>query len=83
MDKCVANRYRNISGTDPFSYTRKTSGVQPSINLGLGIEFCPVKNIGIFIDPNLSYFFDCKQPRSIRTIQPLTFSASAGVRFRI
>lgn len=83
VDKCVANRYRNISGTDPFSYTRKTSGVQPSINLGLGIEFCPVKNIGIFIDPNLSYFFDCKQPRSIRTIQPLTFSASAGVRFRI
>lgn len=83
VDKCVANRYRSISGTDPFSYTRKTSGVQPSINLGLGIEFCPVKNIGIFIDPNLSYFFDCKQPRSIRTIQPLTFSASAGVRFRI
>lgn len=83
VDKCVANKYRSISGTDPFSYTRKTSGVQPSVNLGLGIEFCPVKNIGIFIDPNLSYFFDCKQPRSIRTIQPLTFSASAGVRFRI
>ena len=83
VDKCVANRYRSISGSEPFSYTRKTSGVQPSINLGLGVEFCPVKNIGIFIDPNLSYFFDCKQPRSIRTIQPLTFSASAGVRFRL
>lgn len=83
VDKCVANKYRNLNGSEPFSYNRKTKGVQPSVNIGLGVEFCPTEHIGIFIDPNLSYYFDCNQPRSIRTVQPLTFSASAGLRFRL
>ena len=83
VDKCIANKYRNLSGSEPFSYKRRTSGVQWSVNTGLGVEFRPTRYIGIFIDPCVSYYFDCKQPRSIRTRQPLTFNASAGLRFTL
>ncbi len=83
VDKCIANKYRNLSGSEPFSYKRRTSGVQWSVNTGLGVEFRPTRYIGIFIDPCVSYYFDCKQPRSIRTRQPLTFNASAGLRFSL
>jgi hypothetical protein len=38
--------------------------------------------MGIYMDPNVRYYFESeRQPRSLRTIQPLRFDIEAGVRF--
>lgn len=49
---------------------------------GLGVEFKITPLVGIYLDPNFRYYFDSeRQPRSLRTIQPLRFDIEAGVRF--
>lgn len=59
------------------------SGLQWSANVGLGFECRFIKAMGIYIDPRLTYFFDCKQPYSIRTEQPLQFNLEVGFRFHL
>lgn len=83
VDKCIINKYSNLDGENSFTYVKKTTGFQPSVNAGLGVEFFPTSFMGIYIDPSINYFFKSKQPNSIRTRQPLSFQASIGLRFRI
>ncbi|MCL2728347.1 MAG: hypothetical protein FWD56_08195, partial [Bacteroidales bacterium] len=58
-------------------------GLQWSVNASLGVELFLSNKIGIYLEPGMGYFFDCKQPRSIRTIQPAQFKAEFGLRMRI
>jgi hypothetical protein len=59
-------------------------GVQFSINTGVGLEYkFNNERMGIYLEPNLVYYFDSKIPASIRTDQPLQFEAEVGVRFHI
>ena len=58
------------------------AGPQWSVSAGLGVEFRITPRVGIYLDPNFRYYFNAqKQPRSLRTIQPLRFEMEAGVRF--
>lgn len=59
------------------------SGVQWSVNAGVGLEYRIAGPVALFVDPSASYYFDCNQPKSIRTEQPLMFSLEAGVRFKM
>lgn len=74
---CISNRYIHDNGIikDPVK------GLQYSIAAGLGVEFKITDYFGIYIDPSVRYYFDCKQPTSIRTVQPLMLSFEAGLRF--
>lgn len=83
VEKCILNRYTGTFEGESLLYTRKVGGVQTSVKVGLGVEFSPLEFLGIYIDPSLRYYFDNKQPRSIRTEQPLAFGVEAGVRFKL
>lgn len=81
-EKCVANRYR--MGEGDIIYNEKVRGFQFSANAGLGVEFIIADMLGIYIDPSLRYYFpDSRQPKSIRTVQPLTLGFEMGFRVRL
>ena len=81
VERNVLNRY-NIHGTsDNLVYRESPKGVQWSAGVGLGTEFRLGGGVGLYIDPSLRYYFDCKQPRSIRTQQPLTLNLEIGLRY--
>ena len=77
VDKCISASY--IFGGQ--SLAQDKSGVQWSVNAGVGLEYKIANPVALFVDPSASYYFDCAQPKSIRTEQPLMFSLEAGVRF--
>ncbi len=83
VEKCVSNRYSGTLDGESVLWTPKVGGVQTSVKAGLGVEFSPVKFLGIYIDPSVRYYFDNNQPRSSRTAQPLAFGVEAGVRFKL
>ena len=65
-------------------YHLRGSSPQWSAGVGLGVEFKITPFLGIYIDPSFRYFFATeRQPRSLRTIQPLRFDVEAGLRFNI
>lgn len=79
VDKCVSSRY--VYGSNVSH--ENVSGLQYSANLGLGVEYKITKGFGIYLDPSIAYFFDNKQPLSIRTAQPLQLKLELGFRFAI
>lgn len=66
-----------------YQHDSKAEGVQWSANIGLGVEYRFLDFMGIYADPRLTYFFDCGQPYSVRTEQPLQFNLEMGFRFHI
>ena len=63
-------------------YHQKGGPLQWSAGLGLGVEFRLSPMVGIYLDPGFRYYFATdRQPRSLRTIQPLRFDLEAGLRF--
>ena len=81
VEKCMADKYQ-VLNTD-ITHTEKVKGIQLSSNLGLGVEFMLGKHLGLYIDPSLRYYFNCGQPKSIRTAQPLTAGFEMGFRARL
>ena len=77
-EKCITDRY-DILGT-AMVHKEKVHGVQLSANAGIGVGFRIGRHLGIYIDPSLRYYFDCKQPVSIRTAQPLMLGFEVGLR---
>ena len=41
------------------------------------------KHLGIYLDPSVRYYFNCNQPKSIRTDQPLMLGFEVGARFNL
>lgn len=86
---CMVERAIRISYdiTDLYSAKyRKSidpSGVQWSANVGIGLEYRFFDFMGLYVDPRLTYFFDCGQPYSVRAEQPLQFNLELGFRFHI
>lgn len=58
-------------------------GVQFSLAAGLGAEFRMNKELGVYFDPALAYYFNCDQPDNIRTAQPLQYKFELGMRFHL
>lgn len=80
-EKCVSDKY-NLINTD-IHHTGKVKGIQLSANVGFGVEFMLGKHLGLYLDPSLRYYFDCGQPKSIRTVQPLMLGFEMGFRARL
>ena len=74
-------QYQNWDGVQ-VTTTGNTSvdGVQWSLNGALGVGYTLYKNMSLFFDPQISYYFDNGQPFSIRKEMPLLVSLNAGLR---
>jgi hypothetical protein len=81
VEKCVSDEYRVIS--KDILHKESVKGVQASANLGIGVEFLLGKHIGLYVDPSARYYFNCNQPKSIRTAQPLMLGFEMGLRVRL
>ncbi len=86
IEKGVKANYQMTS----FKGTRSSSdshikGVQFSVKAAAGMEyrFGKSKNVGIYLEPSMVYYFDSNLPGSIRTDQPLQIEGQAGVRFHL
>ena len=75
----VSNKY-HLLGTDTV-VGDKVNGLQWSVGGGFGLEFNPGKRVGIFAEPAVKYYFNCDQPKSIRTDKPFQMILRVGVRF--
>jgi len=78
-EKCVSQRY--VYGSNTLN--EKVGGLQWSAKAGVGVEYWFIPRMGLYFDPSLVYFFDNKQPFSIRTQQPLQANFEIGLRFKI
>ena len=83
VEYLVNNHYLVHTDGNDIRLDKRGKGVQPSIGAGVGVELRLAPNFGLFFDPSIRYYFDTKQPRSIRTIQPLRMDLEAGVRFTL
>lgn len=78
-EKAVSNKYR-LLGTDLVVGDR-VNGLQWSVGAGLGLEFNVGQRVGIFAEPSVKYYFNCDQPKSLRTDKPFQMVLRAGLRF--
>ena len=81
VEKCISDKYDVLSTN--IVHTEKPKGVQMSANLGIGAEFKLGQHLGLYVDPSLRYYFDCGQPKSIRTAQPLMLGFEMGLRVNL
>lgn len=83
-EKCVSNSFRMSADGIDIHHKEAVKGFQFSAAAGMGMEFIVADTFGIYIDPSLRYYFpDSRQPRSIRTSQPLMFGLELGFRIRL
>ena len=65
-------------------YHQNEAPAQWSGDAGVGVEFRITPYLGIYLDPSFRYYFATdRQPRSIRTVQPLRFDVELGLRFNL
>ena len=83
VERSVGNRYRIPHEGETIRYSEKVKGVQWSVGGGVGVELRLGEHVGIYLDPGLRYYFDCRQPVSIRTTQPLRMDFNLGLRFDV
>ena len=66
--------------TEKASYHVK--GVQLSVNISAGASYYFSRNLGLYVEPGISYYFPQRyQPANYRTVHPVSFSLRAGIRF--
>ena len=80
-ERCIADKY-DILNTS-YIYKGSVQGVQLSANAGIGVEFLLGRHLGLYLDPSIRYYFDCGQPKSIRTAQPLMLGFEMGLRINL
>ena len=78
---CVSNKYAISTATGTETFRSPVSGLQFSVGGGLGVEFRISQHLGIFLDPGINYYFNCHQPKNVRTEKPMLFNIDAGLRF--
>lgn len=81
VERCISDKY-DVLNTE-YIYKGNVQGVQLSANLGIGVEFLLGKHLGLYVDPSIRYYFDCGQPKSIRTAQPFMLGFEAGLRISL
>ena len=57
---------------------------QLSVNAALGAQFDVLGNVGVYVEPGVSYYFDDRSPLStIYKEKPLNFNLNLGIRYTI
>jgi len=86
IEKGLAAVDKNLKDGTIIDEGDEIKGVQLSAAVGLGAEYGISNTLGLYFDPNITYYFNNKkkaQPFSIRTVQPLLFRFEAGLRIRL
>ena len=82
-EKLIRNDFLVHDSEGDIRFNQPVDKFQYSAGIGLGVEFKFTPSLGLYLDPTIRYYFDCGQPRSIRTIQPLRMDFEAGIRFTL
>ncbi|MCQ2175501.1 MAG: outer membrane beta-barrel protein [Bacteroidales bacterium] len=83
FEKGLGSNFRITKDGTPVYYNESVPGMQVSAALGIGIQFNVAKSWSLYIDPSARYYFDCKQPKSVRTQKPFMFNFEVGIRYNI
>jgi hypothetical protein len=59
----------------------RISGLQWSLQGSIGLSYHLYREMSLYLEPGLSYYFDGKQPLSKRTQDPLNFNLRLGLRY--
>ena len=88
-EKCVSGKATHeyvISGEKKKRETEDVAAKpwQISVNAALGAQFDVLRNVGVYVEPGVSYYFDDRSPLStIYKEKPLNFNLNLGVRYTI
>ena len=88
-EKCVSGKTTHeyvISGEKKKHETEDVAAKpwQLSVNAALGAQFDVLRNVGVYVEPGVSYYFDDRSPLStIYKEKPLNFNLNMGVRYTI
>ncbi len=82
LEKGIKAVYQLKSYDSSERNTSDIDGLQFSLNAGMGVEYRVSNTVGLYLEPNIVYYFNSDIPRSIRTDQPLQVKAELGFRFR-
>lgn len=88
-EKCVSGKTTHeyvISG-EKKKHEAEDVAAKPwqlSVNAALGAQFDVFSNVGVYVEPGVSYYFDDRSPLStIYKEKPLNFNLNLGVRYTI
>lgn len=88
-EKCVSGKTTHeyvISG-EKKKHEAEDVAAKPwqlSVNAALGAQFDVLRNVGVYVEPGVSYYFDDHSPLStIYKEKPLNFNLNLGVRYTI
>ena len=88
-EKCVSGKTTHeyvISGEKKKHETEDVAAKpwQLSVNAALGAQFDVLRNVGVYVEPGVSYYFDDRSTLStIYKEKPLNFNLNLGVRYTI
>ena len=88
-EKCVSGKATHeyvISGEKKKHETEDVAAKpwQLSVNAALGAQFDVLRNVGVYVEPGVSYYFDDhSQLSTIYKEKPLNFNLNLGVRYTI
>lgn len=88
-EKCVSGKATHeyvISGEKKKRETEDVAAKpwQLSVNAALGAQFDVLRNVGVYVEPGVSYYFDDhSQLSTIYKEKPLNFNLNLGVRYTI
>lgn len=88
-EKCVSGKTTHeyvISGEKKKPETEDVAAKpwQISVNAALGAQLDVLRNVGVYVEPGVSYYFDDRSPLStIYKEKPLNFNLNLGVRYTI
>ena len=83
MEKGLANNFLLSDRGTSIRHHEAITGLQWSATAGLGVQFVLTDKLGLYLDPSVRYFFECGQPMSVRTVQPLMFNFEVGLRLNL
>lgn len=88
-EKCVSGKTTHEYVISSEKKKRETEDVaakpwQLSVNAALGAQFDVLSNVGVYVEPGVSYYFDDRsQLSTIYKEKPLNFNLNLGVRYTI
>lgn len=83
VEKAIVASYRIVENGAKRTENYPISGVQFSMNGGIGVEVMLNKELGLYFDPSIAYYFKSNQPENIRTVQQLQYKLELGMRFHL
>ena len=83
FEKGIGSNFRITGDGLTESYRESVKGIQTSAALGIGIQFNVAKSWSLYLDPSARYYFDCDQPKSVRTQKPFMFNFEVGIRYNL